>query len=141
MAVTHASLGVGDCHFCAQPDTLFPKASTGAINSSNQALGKEEHSLKVNRRDMLRSCVAASAALAAGTSMRRASAQSRPNIVVIMADDIGFECYGAYGSTHYQTPRFDALASRGRNDAEDRNLDRDGDGFTNLEEYLAALCE
>ena len=30
-----------------------------------------------------------------------------------MADDLGFECLSSYGSTSYQTPRIDALASEG----------------------------
>jgi arylsulfatase A len=30
-----------------------------------------------------------------------------------MADDMGYECLGAYGSTSYQTPNLDALASEG----------------------------
>ncbi len=43
-----------------------------------------------------------------------APAQDRPpNIVLIMADDIGYECFGSYGGTSYRTPRLDALAERG----------------------------
>ena len=38
---------------------------------------------------------------------------SRPNIVLIMADDLGYECLGCYGSTSYQTPQLDRLASSG----------------------------
>ncbi len=38
---------------------------------------------------------------------------ARPNIVVIMADDIGFECYGCYGSEFYKTPNIDRLAASG----------------------------
>ena len=30
-----------------------------------------------------------------------------------MADDIGFECYGAYGSSFYSTPNIDRLAETG----------------------------
>lgn len=42
-----------------------------------------------------------------------ASAQeSRPNFVVIMADDLGFADLGCYGS-EIETPRLDALAARG----------------------------
>lgn len=37
---------------------------------------------------------------------------SRPNIILIMADDMGKECLGAYGST-YLTPKLDQLASEG----------------------------
>ena len=35
------------------------------------------------------------------------------NVVVIMADDIGFECYGTSGSQFYSTPNIDRLASTG----------------------------
>ena len=36
-----------------------------------------------------------------------------PNIVLIMADAVGYEAFGAYGSTQYRTPRIDALAAEG----------------------------
>jgi arylsulfatase A len=38
---------------------------------------------------------------------------SRPNVVLIMADDIGWECFGAYGGQDYKTPRLDALCRAG----------------------------
>ena len=37
----------------------------------------------------------------------------RPNVILIMADDIGYECFGCYGSEQYQTPNIDRLAERG----------------------------
>ncbi len=37
----------------------------------------------------------------------------RPNIILIMADDVGYECFGCYGSRQYDTPNIDRLASRG----------------------------
>ena len=40
-------------------------------------------------------------------------ATDRPNIILIMADDIGYECFGCYGSEQYATPRIDALAREG----------------------------
>ena len=40
-------------------------------------------------------------------------ASERPNIILIMADDLGFETIGAYGSASYNTPRIDQLASDG----------------------------
>lgn len=43
-------------------------------------------------------------------SPRRAE---KPNILFIMADDIGAECFGCYGSTTYKTPHVDALAASG----------------------------
>ena len=37
----------------------------------------------------------------------------RPNIILIMADDLGYECLGANGGTSYQTPHLDRLAATG----------------------------
>ncbi|MFV0555195.1 MAG: sulfatase-like hydrolase/transferase [Mangrovibacterium sp.] len=37
----------------------------------------------------------------------------RPNVVLILADDLGFECIGANGGTSYQTPFIDKLAAQG----------------------------
>lgn len=36
-----------------------------------------------------------------------------PNILLIMADDMGYECLGANGSTSYETPFLDKLAASG----------------------------
>jgi arylsulfatase A len=38
---------------------------------------------------------------------------TRPNIVLIMADDVGSEVLGCYGGTSYNTPRIDSLADAG----------------------------
>lgn len=38
---------------------------------------------------------------------------ARPNIIVIMADDLGYECIGANGGTSYKTPKIDQLALNG----------------------------
>ena len=37
----------------------------------------------------------------------------KPNIVLIMADDIAYDNIGCYGSTHFQTPTLDKLAKTG----------------------------
>jgi arylsulfatase A-like enzyme len=37
----------------------------------------------------------------------------RPNVVLIVADDLGREALGAYGGTSYKTPHLDALAANG----------------------------
>ena len=37
----------------------------------------------------------------------------KPNIVLIMADDMGYECLGSNGSTEYKTPNLDRLAREG----------------------------
>lgn len=43
----------------------------------------------------------------------RAEQSERPNIVLIMADDMGFECVEANGGETYATPRLNRLASSG----------------------------
>jgi arylsulfatase A len=50
------------------------------------------------------------AALGSGTV---AAAEQRPNIVLIMVDDIGIGGFSCYGSDKYQTPQIDALAQSG----------------------------
>lgn len=41
------------------------------------------------------------------------NAASPTNIIVIMADDVGYECFGCYGSQQYQTPELDRMAAEG----------------------------
>lgn len=38
---------------------------------------------------------------------------AQPNIILIMADDLGYECLGCYGSASYETPHLDRLAATG----------------------------
>lgn len=42
-----------------------------------------------------------------------AHAAPRPNVVLVMIDDFGYECVGADGGTSYQTPNMDRLAATG----------------------------
>jgi len=42
-----------------------------------------------------------------------AEPDSRPHIILIMADDVGIEGLGCYGGTSYRTPRLDELAATG----------------------------
>src|SRR3954467_10272475 len=40
-------------------------------------------------------------------------AADRPNVVVILVDDLGFECLGTNGGKSYQTPVLNKLAAEG----------------------------
>jgi arylsulfatase A len=42
-----------------------------------------------------------------------ASAADKPNVILIMADDFGYECVTANGGESYQTPHLDKLAQQG----------------------------
>lgn len=44
---------------------------------------------------------------------RPATNAARPNIVFILADDLGFETLGVYGSADYNTPNLDRMAAQG----------------------------
>ena len=58
----------------------------------------------ISRRDFLRTLSASAVA----------SAQPRrPNVLLILADDLGFECLSCYGSKSYRTPSLDKLAADG----------------------------
>lgn len=41
------------------------------------------------------------------------SAAEKPNIILIMADDLGMEGLGCYGGKSYKTPHLDKLAEQG----------------------------
>lgn len=40
-------------------------------------------------------------------------AEKKPNIILIMADDVSWECFSCYGGEDYKTPNIDALAANG----------------------------
>jgi len=65
----------------------------------------------ITRRHFL-GALGAAGALAALPQL--ASAQSkRANVILIMADDVGVDGFGCYGSASYRTPELDKLASTG----------------------------
>lgn len=70
----------------------------------------------VSRRRFLRTTAAAGLAAWAASGGRAAGAAGsggKPNIVLIMADDLGYETIGANGGTSYKTPVLDRMAERG----------------------------
>ncbi len=54
-----------------------------------------------------------SMALTAFLTFSSCRQETPPNIVLIMADDMGYECLGCNGSTEYRTPNLDRLAGQG----------------------------
>lgn len=56
--------------------------------------------------------IAVGLALATG-SLAAAEPIAKLNVILIMADDFGYECVGANGGTSYQTPVLDGLAAGG----------------------------
>ncbi len=61
----------------------------------------------ITRRKFLRAAVAACASTAG------VAATAKPNVIVILADDIGYGDLGCYGATKVKTPNLDLLAAKG----------------------------
>ena len=62
---------------------------------------------------MIRLCTLVTSALVFLTPLWAAAAERPPNIVLIMADDVGCETLGCYGGQSYKTPHIDRLAKTG----------------------------
>ncbi len=67
---------------------------------------------KVTRREFLNSA-AATSALVAGARIGVSSQAQRPNVLFILADDLGYGDLSCYGRPDYQTPVLDGLARQG----------------------------
>ncbi|HUX15394.1 MAG TPA: sulfatase-like hydrolase/transferase, partial [Phycisphaerae bacterium] len=68
----------------------------------------------LNRRDFLKTAGAGAAALVLPRWLRAAEPpRQRPNILYILADDIGYGDVGCYGATKVKTPNIDRLAKEG----------------------------
>ena len=67
---------------------------------------------KITRRQFLRRTLAGSAATLLSPALLSARRADRPNIVLIMADDMGFSEVGCYGG-EVRTPNLDRLAAEG----------------------------
>jgi len=70
--------------------------------------------MPLSRRNFLQRIAAASAALTLQHLYAAAPSRKRkPNIVIILSDDVGYGDLSCYGATHVHTPRIDALADAG----------------------------
>ena len=58
-------------------------------------------------------CVHAVLLLSADLTAASEPAARKPNIILIMADDASDTVFGSYGSSHFSTPKLDALAREG----------------------------
>ena len=68
----------------------------------------------MKRRDFLKRCAGALAGSAIFANCKlEANLSSRPNIILCMADDQGWQETGYYGHRHLKTPELDKLASQG----------------------------
>jgi len=72
----------------------------------------------INRRQFIKAAGLGTALLAMGGGLKAESfgdggLSKKPNIVLIMADDLGYECLSCYGSQSYKTPVLDELARTG----------------------------
>lgn len=96
--------------------TLITSDKTKAKEGREESTEKEMQELRpiVNRRDFLKKCVgAAGGFVLSNRTLEVRVGAKRPNIVLIMADDLGYECLGCYGSASYETPVLDQLARTG----------------------------
>jgi arylsulfatase A len=57
--------------------------------------------------------VASCGILPAASAPRLLAADAKPNLILIMADDFGYECITANGGRSYRTPNLDRLAATG----------------------------
>ena len=68
--------------------------------------------MPLNRRDFIATALAGTAIAAAGPRLSQAQTK-RPNVLFILADDLGYGDVSCFGRPDYQTPNIDRLAAQG----------------------------
>src|SRR5215472_8805325 len=72
--------------------------------------------INFSRRNLLKTAATGGAALAVAATARPSDAQAparRPNIVFILADDLGYADVSCYGRRDFVTPNIDRIAAQG----------------------------
>ncbi|HET6457130.1 MAG TPA: sulfatase-like hydrolase/transferase [Armatimonadota bacterium] len=67
----------------------------------------------MSRRDFMRGALAGAACLGLSGLSAFAESQRPPNFIVILADDLGYQDVGCFGSPLIKTPRLDRMAAQG----------------------------
>lgn len=70
-------------------------------------------SVRASRRQFLKSAIGASLIASAGCSVLRARRDSRPNLLIVLADEHAASVLGCYGDPVAETPHLDRLAGEG----------------------------
>jgi hypothetical protein len=95
---------------------ILEKRKLASANRKNRS-GEDQmpnHRRAVTRRQFIQATGAGSLAIAGAGFGRPSRAQAaKPNIVFIMADDLGYADVSCYGQRDYTTPNVDRLAVEG----------------------------
>jgi len=84
----------------------------GVMSPERTEMSRPSNCNGMSRRRFIASVGAAAAVAGAQRAWGR-QGETKPNIIVMMADDFGFECLSCNGGGPYKTPNIDALAAGG----------------------------
>jgi arylsulfatase A-like enzyme len=68
---------------------------------------------RMKRRDFIRAGTLAASVGPSLVSSALGASKRKPNIIFILADDLGYGNLGCYGQKHFETPHLDAMAQEG----------------------------